>query len=470
MENKSIWNKFVKCEYESLDKDLECDVLIIGGGIAGVLSAFYLENSNLKVLLVERNMIGSGITSRMTAKVTLFQDILTKINKENIITYLKSQLEGIKLLKENIKKYKIECDFLENDSYLSATKISDLIKLEEIEKFFKKLDIKCYKKNLHLDYLKTYGALLSNSYEINPIKYLNTIKRLCKNTKIFENTNIVEVIKNNDLYVARDIKNHKIIAKSIVFATNYPYFVKPLFFPVNVRVEKSYIAYGSPNFKYENRFNMINLKGDKSIRFYKDKMIYLNVSKNLSNKVNDKECFKELKKNNLLKTYDNIWSNTDIITNDSLPIVGEVLDNLYILTGFNAWGLLSSHMGAKLISNLIKKEDVNLEFKKTFDPYRSLTIKKITNDLINIVSNINGYLKGMFVKNNIIIYGDKGIYIDKSGKMYPVKRKCPHMKCNLIFNEVELTWDCPCHASRFDIYGNLISGPSKYDIKIDKDM
>ena len=76
MENKSVWSKYLKSENTSLEEDIACDVLIIGGGIAGILTAFYLSDTNLKVVLAERNQVGSGITSKMTAKVTLLQDIL----------------------------------------------------------------------------------------------------------------------------------------------------------------------------------------------------------------------------------------------------------------------------------------------------------------------------------------------------------------------------------------------------------
>ena len=77
MENKSIWSKYLEKNEKILDKNISVDVLIIGGGISGVLTAYNLNNSGLKIALVERNEIGSGITSKMTAKVTLLQDILT---------------------------------------------------------------------------------------------------------------------------------------------------------------------------------------------------------------------------------------------------------------------------------------------------------------------------------------------------------------------------------------------------------
>ena len=59
-----------------------------------------------------------------------------------------------------------------------------------------------------------------------------------------------------------------------------------------------------------------------------------------------------------------------------------------------------------------------------------------------------------------------GIYKDKTGKEHIVSNTCPHLKCSLIFNNADRTWDCPCHGSRFDINGNLLEGPSVFDIKI----
>ena len=86
----------------------------------------------------------------------------------------------------------------------------------------------------------------------------------------------------------------------------------------------------------------------------------------------------------------------------------------------------------------------------------------------DVYENINGFLKGIFTKNKLVFYSkDKAIYVSNDGYCYIVKRKCPHLKCNLLFNEVEKTWDCPCHGSRFDLFGNVIAGPSKYNIKVD---
>ena len=73
------------------------------------------------------------------------------------------------------------------------------------------------------------------------------------------------------------------------------------------------------------------------------------------------------------------------------------------------------------------------------------------------------------VNNSKVIYKKMNgksvaIYRDSKGKEHIVLNKCPHMKCGLVFNEVEMTWDCLCHGSRFTLDGKCIEGPSNYDI------
>ena len=469
MKTNSRWSSEIKEEYKKLDKDIFVDVVIIGGGLSGVLTAFYLNDSNLSVALIERNIVGSGVTSKMTAKVTYLQDILVKMEDKKINSYLKSQIEGMKLLKKNIDDYKIDCDFYPNKSYLFTNSESNSQKLENLKKHLKESGIKLDDNKFPNPLFSCKDDLsTSNSYEIHPLKYLNEIKKLCNHISIYENTTIIETKKVGELWILKDNQNHLIKAKKVVFATNYPYFLKPLFFPLKVRLERSYMVSGDRNDKTKERYNMINIDSlVHSIRFYKDKMIYLTNSKILSGM--KRSDFDDLFSSPLLKTKDYIWSNMDLITNDYLPIVGEVFSNLYILTGYNTWGILSSHVSSYMIAGMIlNKPNESFSFKELFHPRRKITIKKFLNSSLNIGVNIHGYLKGMFKRNDLVFYQkDRAIYIDPNGKKYIVKRKCPHMKCNLLFNEVEKTWDCPCHGSRFDIYGNSISGPSKYDIKIE---
>ena len=277
------------------------------------------------------------------------------------------------------------------------------------------------------------------SYEINPIKYLNEIINNLDNVNIYENTNIIKVEKLIDYYICKTSDNNYIKTKKVVFACNYPYFIKPIFFPLKVKLERSNIIYGKS--KYIGKYNLINIDKDiYSIRFYKDKMIYLSNNKFLSH-------FKCNINSNYINNINYYWTNMDIITNDYLPIIGEIKNDMYIITGFNTWGILSSHIGAKYLSNLILNNKEYLKYKDIFKVNKEISFQKVINSLTNIYESVNGYIKGLKYLNN---------------------PTCPHLKCKLIYNKLEHTWDCPCHGSRFNENGKVISGPSKYDIKINE--
>lgn len=158
--------------------------------------------------------------------------------------------------------------------------------------------------------------------------------------------------------------------------------------------------------------------------------------------------------------------NQDLITNDGLPFIGALEENLFIASGYNAWGITNGVLGAKILSDLVLEK--NTRYSSLFSLKRFSLIGTV-NSLVDVLSYAKAYIESPFFKtNNTFVTKINGkaynVYVDKFGKKHIVQRKCPHMKCNLVFNKEELTWDCPCHGSRFDIDGNLIEGPSKYNI------
>jgi len=163
------------------------------------------------------------------------------------------------------------------------------------------------------------------------------------------------------------------------------------------------------------------------------------------------------------------------MTPDSLPYIGRVNsndDNLLMATGFNKWGMTNGTISGKVISDIImKKENPYIEL---FNPHRKLTKDKVINLIVYNFINSKTYIltkmkkEYKFYHNNVRIEeieGKKiGIYTDKKNIEHKVSITCPHMKCNLVFNNVDKTWDCPCHGSRFDMDGNVLFGPSVYNI------
>lgn len=481
MENSSLWlDGLVQKEYPRLNQDINVDILIIGAGITGISTAYHLKNSKLKICVVDRNKIGRGISSKTTGKLTYLQDLLyTKITKKHSCDtarqYLNAQKEAIKMVNKIVKDNNIDCNLTKQKSFLFATSDVDVNKVKHEAELLKYMGVKIKKEKLPINIANYYAVSVDDTYYFHPLKYINALANICvqKNVLMYENTRIVNVNKKDSIYECSTI-NNKIFAKKVVFACHYPFFVFPFIFPLKGNLERSYIS--ASLVKNNQEISGINVASEsKSFRYHQDKQnyfIYLNGSHNLACKYNTSANFAELiddlNKLNLTPKY--IWSNIDIVTNDYLPYIGRLDENLFIGTGYNTWGMTNGSIAGKILSDLVLNKEN--KYQKLFNPKRDASsICSVTKD---IFSSAKPFIENKVIKNKsfysdrVIFTKRKGvnvaIYKDENDKEHIVYNKCPHLKCSLIFNEVEKTWDCPCHASRFDIDGNVIEGPSCYNI------
>lgn len=492
MENKSIWLKNIKENtLESLKENIKVDVLIIGGGMTGMTTAYNLKDANLKVALVDRNMIGHGVTAHSTAKITYLQELiyeklLKTFTRDKVKLYLESQIEAMMLIAKTIKENKISCNYEKASSYVFTSDEKEIEKIKNQKDFLESVGIKVnIKRKLPFNINSKYAIEVEDTAVFNPVKYLMKLKEICLKNKInlYENTKILSIDKIRNKYICCTNKN-KIIADKVVVACHYPFFLFPFFMPAKAYIEQSYIC----ACEVDNTKKLSAITSNyptKSFRYYnnykKKYLIFLNGSHNICNKNDTNQNFCTLKKEIKRLGYEPkyICSNQDIITSDNLPYIGSISDNqpnLYIGTGYNTWGMTNGTIAGKIISDLILEK--KNRYQELFSPTRSFNLSKLVHFPINIFSSAKSFIQNKMVKNkswyskNIsfekIDGEDVAIYVDEKGKKHVVYNKCPHMKCSLIFNETEKTWDCPCHSSRFDLDGKCIKGPSKYNITYKK--
>ena len=177
MKYRSIWKDNIdSISYKKLDKDIDCDVLIIGGGITGVSSLYNLRDSKLKVVLVEQNRIGYSTTGNSTGKLTYLQnDLLDKIrnncDEKKEFSYLKFIVDGMNEMVNLIKDKNIDCNLTKVDSYLYTNKDDEIDKIKNLAKRLYKYGIKTNVVNN--DFVESKLMIsASDTYLINPIKFL----------------------------------------------------------------------------------------------------------------------------------------------------------------------------------------------------------------------------------------------------------------------------------------------------------
>ncbi|WP_415334660.1 FAD-dependent oxidoreductase [Clostridium perfringens] len=475
---KSVWSESCKFrKREALNKDIKTDVLVIGAGITGILTAYMLKQKGREVVLIDAAEIASGNTKNTTAKITsqhdlIYSKLISEFGEEKARQYAKANELAIKKYKEIIEYKRIECDFEEKPAYVYSLNEVDVLK-EEVEAA-KNLGIDAeFVQEVNLPF-KIKGAVkFNNQAQFNPLKFLRGISN---ELVIYENTRALEIKEN--LVVT---SGGNITANNIVLATHYPIMNAPGYYFMKMHQERSYVLALENTSEIDGMYIDLNKEG-YSFRTYNNLLLLGGIS-HRTGENEEGGSYDELRKV-AKKLYPKAkekyyWSAQDCMTIDGIPYIGRYSSetpNIYVATGFNKWGMTSSMVSAMIISDMILEKEN--DFSEIFSPRRfdlSLSINNIANDLIETAKNFIAqkvYIPSSeieHIKNGhggIIEYnGEKvGVYKNKEGKEFFVSTKCTHLGCQLSWNADELTWDCPCHGSRFDYKGRLIGSPATKDL------
>ena len=484
-------------DFPKLETNLNVDVCIIGGGLTGLSTAYYLSKTNKKVVVLDKSRLCNHTTGRSTAKITsqhgLFYDYLIQsLGEEKAKQYLQANEEAISNIEKIIKEEKIDCEFEKQDAYVFTQQEAEVPKIEKEVEAVKSLGFPAeFVKETELPF-EVLGAIkFPNQAQFNPCKYANGLVKAMenKNVEFFENTKVVDIQGKGEKYEIIIDNGNYVTAKYVVIATHYPiinapgyYFLKmyqSLSYVIGVETEKRlfngmYINSEQPtislrNAKYGEK-NLLLVAGmdhktgeEKDFSGNYEKL--MEIAKQI-----DPECKLKYR-----------WCTEDCISLDKIPYIGEfsnLMPNVYLGTGYKKWGMTTSNISANIIVNKILGKENSYEevFTSTRlkpiknyqemgnmikEVVKSLVIEKlkIPEDTIRDIENEQGRI--------VEIDGKKvGVYKDKTGKLYGIKPVCTHLGCELSWNNLEKTWDCPCHGSRFDYKGKSIYDPSIYDLEI----
>lgn len=305
---------------------------------------------------------------------------------------------------------------------------------------------------------------------------------------IFTNSKVKDIKKQNGEYVVYG-EEYKVKCKYVILASHYPFINFPGFYFSKMYQATSYALAIETAGKIPDGMYITSGKPTLSFRTakYKDKRLLIigggnhktgyspDSSENFGYKYLEKETIKLYPDAKILFK----WNTRDCVTLDKIPYIGEfsnLMPNMYIATGFNKWGMTSSNVAANIITDKIlgvDNEYADVFNSKRFNPIKNRgELKNMATQIVHsfITSRIKIPEENLSViKNNnggiIRVDGTPiGIYKDKQGKVYAIEPTCTHLGCLLTWNNVDKTWDCPCHGSRFDYTGKNIYEPAVEDL------
>ncbi len=489
----SYWLDSTKpTNYKELKKDLQVDVAIIGGGIAGISSAYLLGRAGAKVAVIEADRILHGTSGHTTAKITSQHALIyAKLKKEQgeelARQYAQANEKGLHMIAQIVADNKIDCDFTWQPAYIYTSQDKYVKEIENEVIAAQSLGLKAdFVEAINLPITIKAGIRFPNQAQFHPLKFLQDLTRRIVNNGglIFENTEAIQIL-DNQLVITR--KGNKVKADKIIIASHYPFFDGGGMFFSRIYQDRTYILGLTTEERFPDGYYISAESPTRSLRSqpYKknQELILIAGERHKSGQGGDTNTYYQ----NLLdfahetfKVKDVIyrWSAQDCMTLDGIPYIGNLTlrsPNIYLATGFGKWGMSTGMASAMIISDLILQGRSSCA--EVFNPGRITpgAVKSFLIQNFDVAKNfVQGKLTSLPAEVDIeagqaaLIKADKdriGVYKDEKGKIHMVDTTCTHLGCELNWNQAEKSWDCPCHGSRFTFTGEIIEGPAIEPLK-----
>ena len=421
---ESIWRESARLpQYPQLKGDISTDVLVIGGGMAGLLCAYQLMKAGVDCIVAERKRIASGVTQNTTAKLTsqhglIYSRLDKQFGLEAAGLYLRANEEAL-------SEYRglgadIPCDFSEQSHTVYSRQ--GVQNLEDELAVLSRLNYPAeLVGGLPLPFPTAGGIRFPHQAQFHPLKFLSGIVR---DLTIFENTPVQSLSKTEAVTA-----HGRIHANAVIVATHFPFLNKHGSYFLKLYQQRSYVL-ALENAPIPDGMYLDAQENGLSLRSWGNTLL-LGGGGHRTGKQGGGwaklEAFVQAHYPDakILSR----WATQDCMSLDGMPYIGQYsasTPNLYVATGFNKWGMTTSMAAARILTDQIcGKEN---PYSVLFSPSRSILHRQLGVNALEATVNL----------------------------LTPTRKRCPHLGCALKWNSQEHSWDCPCHGSRFSEDGQLL--------------
>lgn len=468
--------------YPPLSVEKHVHTLIVGAGLTGLTTAYYLSSVTPNVLLVEADEIGYGASGRNTGKVTaqhgmIYKKLIHTHGEEVAKAYYTAQCEAIDSIEAIIQEHHIDCDWKRTNTILVSLDETKKSQLQDEFQAYLDLGINAeFIESSAYPFSISSGIRMNHQGSYHPYRYALGLSDCldARGIQIYEHSPVTSIEKEGSGWCVH-VNGYMIHAQNVVSATQTPILDGFQFFYAKTYPSVSHLACAKVKHSIHDLLYSIDDPTQSYHPLSDDLMLCGGY---------EHECAKETKEGyeawiqSIQSTWDCpeprwSWSTQDLVSYDHLPLIGSLskkAPSFFIACGFSKWGNTNANVAAKIISSMILKQE-NV-YAPMFDPSRSSTILQPKCFQMNLKTGFN-FLKSHFPSfeeaqceqnQGCVINIDAhpyGMYRDEQDEIYIIDLLCPHMGCVCVFNEVEHTWDCPCHGSRFSYDGSIIKGPAQ---------
>jgi glycine/D-amino acid oxidase-like deaminating enzyme/nitrite reductase/ring-hydroxylating ferredoxin subunit len=491
---ESLWTATVDLPtYSPLDRNLVTDVVVVGAGIAGMSVAYHLGRAGLKVVVLDDGPIGGGITSRTSAHLTCAMDnsyqlVESRRGTEGARLAAASHRAAIDRIENIVEHEGIECDFQRLDAYLFLPPGETVATLQEELAAVRRAGLPVSRfTRAPLDCFDTGPCIrYPNQGQFHPLKYIVGLARAIEHNRgqIFTGTHVDRVQGGQDARVVAG--PFTVSAQAVVVATNAPindrFAMMTKQAPYMTYVIGARVPAGAvPRnlfWDMDDPYHYVRVHPVDGETAYEILIVGGEDHKTGQADDTDRRHGRlerwARKRFPMIEGIEFRWAGQVLESLDGLGYIGRnpgTRDNVYIVTGDTGMGMTHSTIAGLLITDLIDGRPNPWE--SLYDPARKpgRAVGRFIKENANVVRQYVDWLRtGDDVSRDDVEPGSGAVirdglkklalYRDAHGTLHEYSAVCPHLGCIVQWNPTEMTFDCPCHGSRFDKRGCVINGPA----------